>query len=724
MAKNKIEILCTLGPTSFDEQVIKRLDGLGVGLFRINLSHTKARDLTGIIEFIQSNSDVPICLDTEGAQIRTGDFVAGQIVFRENSIVCGSRCIVPGDEKNFNFYPNSIVNEFQVGDFISIDFNAVLVQVIGIEEEGAILRVINGGLVGQNKAVTVDRDIDLAPLTENDQACLEIGIKKNLSHYALSFASCRGDVDKIRQLTSNDAFIISKIESLLGLTHLVEIADSSDALLIDRGDLSRQVPLERIPEVQKAIIHNAKNMHRKVYVATNLLESMITHSTPTRAEVNDIYNTLLDGADGLVLAAETAIGAHPIACASMVVKMVRNFESPKLSDPLEYPFDPISLLVEPHGGQLVQRYASPKECEQVTNLFHLSVSNTTLLDCEQIAHGTYSPLSGFMNRQTCEAVLETNQLPDGTIWTIPIMLALPQKATSSFGVGDRIALTGADGKARATLDVSEIFTLDLELLAQKWFNTSSKKHPGVERLFKSGNWFVAGDVSLIERLPSPYRQYELTPAQSRFIFAHKGWSKVIGFYTHNPIHRAHEHIQLKALEDTGADGLYINPAIGPKEKGDFKPGPIMVSYQAMLDSGLFPKGKVVLGNVATYSRYAGPREAVFTALCRKNMGCSHYIVNGDHTDVGDFDELATNQHFLENLGDFGIQLLFFGAVGYNTSAARYGPANDSLDMLAIDGTKVRALLRDGKSVPNWMMREVVQKSLRSEIAEHQTLFVE
>ena len=210
MSKPKTEILCTLGPASFNEQVIKRLDGLGVSLFRINLSHTKVRDLRAIIENIQTHTNVPICLDTEGAQIRTGDFVEDRIELRENSIVRGRHRKVPGDVTGFNFYPNHIVNEFQIGDFISIDFNSVLVQVIGMDDDGAIMRVINGGTVGRNKAVTVDRDITLAPLTENDRACLAIGIEKNLNHFALSFASCREDVEEIRRLTSNDAFIISK----------------------------------------------------------------------------------------------------------------------------------------------------------------------------------------------------------------------------------------------------------------------------------------------------------------------------------------------------------------------------------------------------------------------------------------------------------------------------------------------------------------------------------
>ncbi len=718
------EILCTLGPASFNAQVIKRLEELGVSLFRINLSHTKARDLAALIDNIQAQTNVPICLDTEGAQIRTGDFVDLRIELRENSIVRAPRRKVPGDSTGFNFYPNNIVDEFQIGDFISIDFNSVLVQVIGKDDEGAVLRVINGGAVGRNKAVTVEREIAMDPLTENDRACLKIGMEKGLVNYALSFASCREDVREIRRLTSEDAFIISKIESLPGLANLVDIAEASNAVLIDRGDLSRQVPLERIPEVQKAIIKTAKKRNRKVYVATNLLESMITLPTPTRAEVNDIYNTLLDGADGLVLAAETAIGEHPVACASMVVKMIRNYESPEKADPLDYQADPISLLVDPHGGQLVQRHAGAEELRQAQRLTRLQVSDTTLLDCEQITHGTYSPLTGFMDRQTCESVLESSRLPNGVVWPMPILLAATEEATKGFAPGDKIALTGADGKIYATLDVSEIFSMDLEQVAHKWFGTASKDHPGVARLFRDGNNFIAGDVALIERLPSPYRHYELTPAQSRFIFAHKGWSKVVGFHTRNPIHRGHEFIQLQALKDTGADGLYVNPVIGPKKPGDFLPGPIMLSYQTMLEFGLFPKGKVILGSFATYSRYAGPREAVFTALCRKNMGCSHFIIGRDHTGVGDFYMPGANQAYMEDLGDFGIQPVFFDAVGYNETTARHGFAGADEGLTPIDGTRVRDALRDGSAIPDWMMRSIVQESLRTEGAHDRPLFVE
>lgn len=720
---SRTKILCTLGPSSFDKRVVQRLDELGVEMFRINLSHTHIRELPGIIDFVRSCTKVPICLDTEGAQIRTGDFVSERIEVRENSVVRGYRQPVPGDAAGFNFHPRDIVQKFRTGDFISIDFNAVLAQVIGKEEDGAVLmRIINGGPIGRNKAVTVDRDIPLDALSQKDRDSIKIAVDKGLKHYALSFASGPADVDEIRRLTPKDAFIIAKIESPRGLVNLADIARASNALLIDRGDLSRQLPLERIPQIQKVIIRTAKECARTVYVATNLLESMVTQPIPTRAEINDIYNTLLDGADGLVLAAETAIGRHPVACASMVTRIIREYEGRDDADPLAYPADPVSMLVAPHGGRLVQRYAGAIEREEIACLPRLRVPESALLDCEQITHGTYSPLTGFMGREATESVLESNRLPDGTVWPMPILLSAP-KETTDFSVGDRVALVGdGDDTVYAYIDVTERFNLDPEWLSEKWFGTSSTAHPGVVRLLNTGNRFVAGDVTLVKRLPLAQSHYVLTPSQSRFIFAHKGWSKVIGFHTRNPIHRGHEYIQLKALEDIGADGLYVNPVTGPKKVGDFLPGPIMRSYQAMLDFGLFPSNKVVLGSFATYSRYAGPREAAFTALCRRNMGCSHFIIGRDHTGVGNFYEPDANRKFIEGLGDLGVSPVFFEAIAYDPATNRYAPANSNPNMLPIDGTRIRQALRDNASIPDWMMRDVVQEVLRSEIASSHSVF--
>ena len=409
----------------------------------------------------------------------------------------------------------------------------------------------------------------------------------------------------------------------------------------------------------------------------------------------------------------------------MIVKLIRNFESPEKADPLKFPSAPISLLVEPHGGRLIQRHASDAEREQVTGLPRLVVSDTTLLDCEQITHGTYSPVSGFMGKQTCMGVLRENRLPDGTIWTMPILLPVPGSDDAiNFGPGDRVGLSDQCGSIYATIDVSEIFSMDLDTVATSWFGTSSVNHPGVARLFAQGDRFVAGEVSLIRRLPSPYRHYELTPVQSRFVFAHKGWSRVIGFHTRNPVHRGHEYIQLRALRETGADGLYINPVIGPKKSGDFMPGPIMLSYQTILDADIYPKGKVVLGSFATYSRYAGPREAIFTALCRKNMGCSHFIIGRDHTGVGNYYAADAVRSLMDDLGDCGIEPVFFDTVGYDMGSGLHGIFDDMEDVNRIDGTRIRNALRDGEAVPDWMMREVIQNVLRNECGGGQSLFVE
>ena len=252
------EILCTLGPASLDCRTIQRLEQSGATLFRVNLSHTRLADLRGIIETIREATDVPLCLDTEGAQIRTGALVDGRIRLRDNAIVYAHFRRVPGDDKNFNFYPLDVTRLLEPGDFISIDFNAVLVQVIAKNSDSVSMRVLQGGPVGQNKAVTVERDIPLPPLTEKDQGALELGREMGLRHFALSFANRGEDVDEIRRVAGDDAIIISKIESRSGLENLEEIAARSNALLIDRGDLSRQVPLERLPQAQKNVIQRAR----------------------------------------------------------------------------------------------------------------------------------------------------------------------------------------------------------------------------------------------------------------------------------------------------------------------------------------------------------------------------------------------------------------------------------------------------------------------------------
>ncbi len=717
-----IELLCTLGPASLNRKVINRLEKLGASLFRINLSHTPLEAVADTIDAIREHTDVSICLDTEGAQVRTGSFADGAVELHENMIVECPAAPVSGTAEHFNLTPLDIIGELAVGDFISIDFNSALAQVVAVDDGAARLRVLNGGMVGSNKAVTVQRDISMPPLSKKDQAAISIGREKGVRHFALSFANHGSDVDEIRRLAGQDAFIISKIESRSGLAHLADIATKSDAILIDRGDLSRQVPIERIPAAQKMIIATAKKLDRRVYVATNLLESMVTQPAPTRAEVNDIYNTLLDGASGLVLAAETAIGAYPIRCASMVMKMTRQFEAGEtIDDPLDMP---VSLLVDPHGGELVERTLAYGEEPDTGGLTRVTVSDNALMDCELIANGTYSPLTGFMDKATLQSVLHENRLPSGDIWTLPILLHLSADEAKATGKGQRLVLCSRRGTPHAFLDVAEVFSVDMPSTLKAFFGTESQEHPGARNMAAHGNHFVAGDITLFEPLPSAYRHYELTPRQARFVFAHKGWSQVIGFHTRNPAHRGHEWVQKDALSQTSADGLYINPVIGPKKPGDFLPEPIMLSYQTLLAGGFYPSDRVVLGSFPTYSRYAGPREAVFTAICRKNLGCSHFIIGRDHTGVGNFYDPDANRRLFEELGDIGIDPIFFDAIGYNAETDDYEPMDNSPDIKAISGTQVRDSLRDGTLLPDWMMRECVQKALIQLHRDGHELFVD
>jgi pyruvate kinase len=716
------KILCTLGPASMNEKTIIRLADLGVSLFRINLSHTKIEDIPEIISYVRNITKVPICLDTEGAQIRNGSIEGGSVVMREHSTVKILGEPINGSDVQFSLYPEYIVKELEIGDFVSVDFDSVLLQVVSTDDETATMRVLNGGQMGQNKAVTVNRPITMPPLTEKDRAAIKIGREMGINNFALSFANNAKDVELIRKLTGNDAFIISKIECLNGVKNLGEIAEKSDAILIDRGDLSREFPIEGIPSLQNRIIKHCRTNETEVYVATNLLESMIHAATPTRAEVNDIYTTLASGADGLVLAAETAIGHNPIACANMITKMIHSFETDHLKENSGIFYDdPKSLLVEPHGGQLICNVKRSEDIGDLDGLRKIQVEVMDLMDCEQIATGVYSPITGFMDRETLFSVLESNRLPNGLIWTMPIILQIPHEK-SSISAGDCIALTDCEGKIYATLDVTERYQINLESVAQKWFGTNCKKHPGVARFMERGGNCIAGDIILVRQLPSIHRHYQLTPVNSRNLFNHKGWSKVIGFHTRNPAHRVHEYIQLSALNSSHADGLFISPVIGTKKSGDFQTNSIMRSYETLIANGIYPEGKVVLGGFSTYSRYCGPREMVFTMLCRKNMGTSHFIIGRDHAGVDDFYDPEEGSRFLDSLGDLGIKPITFEEIGYSKVQKKFLKNDNSKDIVKISGTDVREALRNNQELPDWFMRVEVQDMLRDSIEKGVEVF--
>lgn len=321
----KIKILCTLGPASRQPRVLRQLDERGVDLFRINLSHTPLQDFEEALERVQEHSSTAICLDTEGPQVRCGPMGA-DVVLEEGSEVALVAETVQGSTSHITLWPRSVFDALAPGSMVHIDFDGVALRVDNVSNGNATAMVVKGGRVRSNKGATVEPVVALPALSEKDLAAVTLGARHGVTDYALSFASNAQDVARLRSLAPTGATIIAKIESRAGVRNADSIIHAADAVLIDRGDLSREIPLEHIPYYQKAIVRRANRWHRPVYVATNLLESMVTNPVPTVAEANDIANTLLDGVHGLVMAAETAVGNDPVGSVDMVLRAVRAFE--------------------------------------------------------------------------------------------------------------------------------------------------------------------------------------------------------------------------------------------------------------------------------------------------------------------------------------------------------------------------------------------------------------
>jgi len=305
-----------------NEDTVKTCAELGVYVFRINLSHTPIDQVEETIKRIQSWTDRPVCLDSEGAQLRNGSMKDEKTEFKKGEEIQIELEPVIGNSQKLSFNPISVCKQFEVGDKIQVDFNHVQFEITGKFSDHFTAVVLNGGFIGSNKAADVNRELVFDPLTEKDRQAIEIGKRNNIRHFAMSFTNLPENVDVMRELCGDEARIICKIESPSGVNNLEGIIERTDEILIDRGDLSRQVPIERIPFLQRRIISTARRMDTPVFVATNLLESMVITQSPTRAEVNDVVSTLEMGASGLVLAAETAIGNYPVEAVQMIRSLI------------------------------------------------------------------------------------------------------------------------------------------------------------------------------------------------------------------------------------------------------------------------------------------------------------------------------------------------------------------------------------------------------------------
>jgi pyruvate kinase len=746
----KIKIIVTLGPATKTERDLKLIKDKGIDFVRINMSHSSIEDLKYFIS-LAKKIGIPFIIDTEGSQVRTGRVKGKKIEFGENQDIKIYNDETLGDESGISLHPGSVVNQLEKGDLIQMDFDTLTLRVTDTStaERGYITaKTLAGGIVGENKAVIFDlasgRKIELPPLSEKDYQSIKIGLEEGIGYIAASFMRSGKAVEEVRRATQNTMRIISKVECIDALENLGEIIDKSDFLLIDRGDLSKEIPVERIPFTQKIIISEAKKKNVGVFVATNLLETMIEQKKPTRAEVHDVIMTIVDGAYGLTLAAETAIGKYPFECINMLNSLVNhagqamgnetakddeknNFIEDIKSKNYLLDFDLSSSLVVPHGGKLMNRFIGRNAEGMARSLPKLKIDENRQRDVEQIALGVYSPLEGFMGKEDLFSVLDRMRLRNNVPWPLPVFLDVSEMEAEKLSCGEKISLVNEKEEIVGILNLEEKFKIDKREMASKIYSTDDPEHPGVKMTLGINPILLGGKIELIRRMDNEYKEYELTPRQARRLFEARGWVKVVGFHTRNVIHRAHEYIQLEAMDRSGCDGLFVHPIVGKKKAGDFKMKYIIKSYELMMEH-FYPKNKIVFGAFSSYSRYAGPREAIFTALCRKNFGCSHFIVGRDHTGVKDYYHPKASHNIFDRFPDLGIVPIRFDQVFFSKSLGKHvhlaeGEKAMEDDQLHLSGTEARKIFERGEIPPYWFIRPEISQVISDGISKGEEVFV-
>jgi sulfate adenylyltransferase len=369
-------------------------------------------------------------------------------------------------------------------------------------------------------------------------------------------------------------------------------------------------------------------------------------------------------------------------------------------------------LIDPHGGKLVDLLVPADQRERlsadVAGLPSVALSARQAADLELLAVGGFSPLRGFQGSDDWRSVVEDMQLAGGLPWSIPVTLA----SEVDVSVGNDLALESADGRLLGVLSVEEIFERDVEREAEKVYRTTDDAHPGVAALRAEGDRCIAGPVQVVAlpEHPSDFEPFILPPAASRAAFRERGWKTVVGFQTRNPIHRAHEYITKAALECV--DGLFIHPLVGETKSDDIPPDVRMRCYEALIANYYQPDHVLLAINPAAM-RYAGPREAIFHALIRKNYGCTHFIVGRDHAGVGDYYGTYDAQEIFDEFDPekLGIEPLMFDHAFYckltkGMATSKTSPAGPE-DRVFLSGTKVREMLRAGERPPEEFTRPEV-----------------
>lgn len=389
--------------------------------------------------------------------------------------------------------------------------------------------------------------------------------------------------------------------------------------------------------------------------------------------------------------------------------------------------------IAPHGGRLINRELSGKEAEETKKkargLKRLTLAPYEVSDLEMIATGAMSPLEGFMGQDDMETVLGRMHLKNGSVWPLPVVKSISDEEKQGLKEGTEVALV--DGESReilGVLEIEEIFPHNKKAHASQAYGTDDENHPGVRRVYEMGDTLVGGKISMIQRPHhNKFHQYRLDPAQTRRLFQTKNWRRIVAFQTRNPIHRAHEYLTKCALEIV--DGLLIHPLVGETKSDDISAEVRMRCYKVLIEN-YYAKDRVVLSVFPAAMRYAGPREAVFHALIRKNYGCTHFIVGRDHAGVsgpkgpyyGSFDAHRIFEEF--DPKEIGITPLFFDFTFFcktceGMASSKTCP-HDKSHHISLSGTKVREMLSRGELPPPEFSRPHVARILMEAMHARQT----
>jgi sulfate adenylyltransferase len=375
-------------------------------------------------------------------------------------------------------------------------------------------------------------------------------------------------------------------------------------------------------------------------------------------------------------------------------------------------------MIPPHGNTLVDRFLPPDRSDRVRAEFDsyptVTLDDDKLFDLVNLATGRYSPLTGFMARNDFQKVVNDMTLESGVGWTLPITLDIGAGVAEQVEPGERLGLETPGGEPAGYVTVEDIYRYHVGDTTSALFGTTDEDHPGVRQLQDRKPFLVGGDVAVLDGMSTPVGENCLTPAETRILFEHRGWETIVGFQTRNAPHRGHEYIQKSALERT--DGIFIHPKLGKKKPGDYTNRAILDGYDALV-TNYYPTDAVVTSPFPSRMLYAGPREAVFDAIVRKNHGCTHFIVGRDHAGVGDYyDDFAAQQLFTD-LPSLGIEPMFFPYAFYcercdGVTSEKVCPHENA--RIEPSGTRIRNTLREGNHPPSELMRpEVAERITRS-----------